>query len=277
MKILAGIDLNTDTYSWLVGRASFFAEYVGGKLDLFFALSPDQESQADHFRQRLASILESIPEACRGEALIATGNPVDAMLEHAESYDALVVGPREPGAFEALLFGSIASRVVKRCRCAVYTPRFTGREQDTHHRVLLAVDLTRGSNALIGQQVGQWLARINATVDLLYADKQSLPHISDPKVRERAMNEWQVTRKHDLEKLKAFVASQLPEHCAGVIRVEQGDPADVLVNVSSAYDLIIVGSKPREGLSGVVFGSIASQLVREANCDILTLPTSQDL
>jgi nucleotide-binding universal stress UspA family protein len=47
----------------------------------------------------------------------------------------------------------------------------------------------------------------------------------------------------------------------------------VLVRVSHEYDLIVVGSRPRPGLSGVVFGSVASQLVREADCDILTLPT----
>ena len=276
MRIIAGIDLNTRDYSWLVERAAFFASYMNGTLDLFFVLAPHQEAHREKFHAELEAVLATVPEAHRGTAIIATGNPVDALVEKAAEYDALVVGPREPGAFEALLFGSIASRVVKKSRCAVYTPRQDAPEADATNRVLLAVDVTRSEAAAYGERVQPWLGRMEASADLLYADAQALPHISDPKVRERAMQEWHAARKEDLDKLKAFLDTYVPTNCNGVIRLEQGDPADVLVRVSHEYDLIIVGSKPRAGLSGVVFGSVASHLVREAECDILTLPTTLD-
>ena len=111
--------------------------------------------------------------------------------------------------------------------------------------MLLAVDVTRSEAAAYGERVQPWLGRMEASADLLYADAQALPHISDPKVRERAMQEWHAARKEDLDKLKAFLDTYVPTNCNGVIRLEQGDPADVLVRVSHEYDLIIVGSKPR--------------------------------
>jgi nucleotide-binding universal stress UspA family protein len=273
MRIIAGIDLNTNVYGWLVRKAAFFATYMDATLDLFFVLASHQESHRAKFQKELEGVLQQLPETHRGKAIIATGNPVDTLVEKAKDYDALVVGPREPGAFEALLFGSIASRVVKKSQCAVFTPRTNDEEKEVTHRVLLAVDVTRHEAVQYGERIRPWISCMKAKADILYADPQALPHIPDPKIRERALAEWQAARKDDLQQLNHFLATYLAEDAKGVIRLEQGDPADVLVRVSHEYDLIVVGSRPRPGLSGVVFGSVASQLVREADCDILTLPT----
>jgi len=276
MRVLAGIDLNTKVYGWLVAQAAFFANYMNAQLDLFFVLAPYQESQRDQFQAELDSIMNGLSEEQRGKAILARGNPVDELVRKAEEYDALVVGPREPGALEALLFGSIASRVVRKSQCAVFTPRLMEHREAASNKVLLAVDVGSEFAASYGEQVKPWLSRMKATADILYADPQALPHISNSEVRERAMREWQVARKEDMERLDSFLTSYVPEKSKGVIRLEQGDPADVLVRVSQDYDLIIVGSRPRPGLAGVVFGSVAAQLVREASCDILTLPTTLD-
>jgi nucleotide-binding universal stress UspA family protein len=276
MRVLAGIDLNTKVYGWLVAQAAFFASYMDAKVDLYFVLAPYQETQRAQFTAELEQVLQGLPEAQRGCAIIESGNPVEALVHKAEEYDALVVGPREPGALEALLFGSIASRVVKKSQCAVFTPRLMEHREDASNKVLLAVDVNNPCATPYGEQVRPWLARMKATADILYADPQALPHISNAQVRERATREWQASRKEDMEKLDNFLTTYVPEHSVGVIRLEQGDPSDVLVRVSKDYDLIIVGSRPRPGLSGVVFGSVAAQLVREASCDILTLPTSQE-
>lgn len=275
MRVLAGIDLNTKVYGWLVAQAAFFASYMDAKVDLLFILAPYQEAQREKFQAELEEVLKGLPEAQRGQAIIEQGNPVDELVRKAEEYDALVVGPREPGAFESLLFGSIASRVVRKSQCAVFTPRLMEHREDASNKVLLAVDVGSRFAKSYGDQVRPWLARMNATADILYADHQALPHISNTDIRERAMREWQSTRKEHMNSLDNFLKTHVPEQSVGVIRLEQGDPADVLVRVSKDYDLIVVGSRPRTGLSGVVFGSVAAQLVREASCDILTLPTSE--
>lgn len=275
MRVLAGIDLNTKVYGWLVAQAAFFASYMDAKVDLLFILTPYQEAQREKFQAELEEVLKGLPEAQRGLAIIEQGNPVDELIRIAQEYDVLVVGPREPGAFEALLFGSIASRVVRKSQCAVFTPRLMEHREDASNKVLLAVDVSSRFAKSYGDQVRPWLARMRATADILYADQHALPHISNTEVRERAIREWQSTRKEHMNSLDDFLKTYVPEKSMGVIRLEQGDPADVLVRVSKDYDLIIVGSRSRPGLSGVVFGSVAAQLVREASCDILTLPTSE--
>jgi nucleotide-binding universal stress UspA family protein len=53
----------------------------------------------------------------------------------------------------------------------------------------------------------------------------------------------------------------------------RGDPADELVDVSRELesDLIVVGRRAQNGLHGPVPGSVSSQVVRQAQCDVLVV------
>lgn len=53
----------------------------------------------------------------------------------------------------------------------------------------------------------------------------------------------------------------------------QGAPADAIVRFASeqAVDLIVMGTHGRMGFSRALMGSVAEQVVRHANCPVLTL------
>jgi len=54
---------------------------------------------------------------------------------------------------------------------------------------------------------------------------------------------------------------------------EQGDPTDTILRIAEkgAYDLIVVGTHGRSGLSKFWSGSVAEKVVRSAACPVLTL------
>jgi nucleotide-binding universal stress UspA family protein len=50
-----------------------------------------------------------------------------------------------------------------------------------------------------------------------------------------------------------------------------GDPRNVIVEASSRYDLVVLGTHGRGGLARMLLGSVADYVVRHAQCPVLTV------
>jgi nucleotide-binding universal stress UspA family protein len=76
----------------------------------------------------------------------------------------------------------------------------------------------------------------------------------------------------ELHKLRPPDASVRVEHW-----LEEGDPATVVLQAaeSSNADLIVVGTHGRTGLSRILMGSVAEEIVRGATCPVVTVKTPQ--
>jgi nucleotide-binding universal stress UspA family protein len=74
--------------------------------------------------------------------------------------------------------------------------------------------------------------------------------------------------EEELRRLQPPDAAVLIEH-----RLEEGQPASVIVQVANdtRADLIVLGTHGRTGLSRVVMGSVAEQVVRRAGCAVVTV------
>ena len=60
--------------------------------------------------------------------------------------------------------------------------------------------------------------------------------------------------------------------------VVQGDPYNAILAVAKdgAFDLIVMGTHGRTGISHVLLGSVAEKVVRHANCPVLTIRASAE-
>jgi universal stress protein A len=75
--------------------------------------------------------------------------------------------------------------------------------------------------------------------------------------------------------LAQFLASaELPAGTAFISRLAAGDPASALLHELKAgmYDLVVIGTHGRTGLSHILLGSVAEKLVRLSPVPVLTVP-----
>ncbi len=58
--------------------------------------------------------------------------------------------------------------------------------------------------------------------------------------------------------------------------VRKGTPANEIISVSKDYDLIVMGTLGRTGLSHFLVGSVAEKVVRFASCPVLVIRTHKE-
>ena len=187
-------------------------------------------------------------------------------------YDAVVVGPREPSALERMLRGTMAVRVLLRSHCPVLVPRGALNSEGST-KVLVGVDLHGPVQQPIVQRAGAWAAHMGGTLDLVYAVAERIPTIRESSVAEAAEKDWLAGHQALIDKLGVF-RDALPVGVRGEVMLRRGDPEGVLVHLSGDYDLVVVGNRERQGLSGMLLGAVAQQVVRRSLCGVLTLNTA---
>lgn len=64
-----------------------------------------------------------------------------------------------------------------------------------------------------------------------------------------------------------------PTDVAVVRAVEQGVPADVLVEAARDADLLVVGSRGRGGFAGLLLGSVSQRCAERVSCPVVVVPT----
>ncbi|HVW34266.1 MAG TPA: universal stress protein [Acidimicrobiia bacterium] len=87
------------------------------------------------------------------------------------------------------------------------------------------------------------------------------------------LGEVQIFAGRAEESLEAALA---PVDTAGVEierRVVAGSPAQALVHESKDAALLVVGSRGRSGVTGVLLGSVSRQVAQHASCPVVIVPT----
>ena len=68
----------------------------------------------------------------------------------------------------------------------------------------------------------------------------------------------------------------VPQDVAVTRSVQQGQPADVLVEASRDADLLVVGTRGRGGFAGLLLGSVSQRLAQHTPCPIVIIPAPGD-
>jgi nucleotide-binding universal stress UspA family protein len=143
-------------------------------------------------------------------------------------------------------------------------------------RILVPVDFSELSKKAL-EYAYYFANRFDAKIDVLHVWKPT-EYTGDAMVR--------LTRSEPELTLSTFLRNhadlQLTSFLEGVPHtnrmLESGDPAQVIAKVAGegAYDLIVMGTHGRTGLSHVMLGSVAEKVVRLAPCPVLTYRPSEE-
>ncbi len=142
-------------------------------------------------------------------------------------------------------------------------------------RILVPIDFSVCSLAALEHALAM-AGRFGSSVDVLHV--WSLPRTLGP-------SDAVALPGHRHETVAAFAGSQrsqlLDELMVDVAgrgvevrsRVDCGDPSAEIIRIAEAdgYDLIVMGTHGRSGLSHLLRGSVAEQVIRRAPCPVLTI------
>jgi nucleotide-binding universal stress UspA family protein len=80
--------------------------------------------------------------------------------------------------------------------------------------------------------------------------------------------------KHDALDLLQKLVADLEERNPPVdvrTAIEEGNPAEVLIERSKEADLMVLGSRGHGGFAGMLLGSVSQHLVAHANCPVVVV------
>ncbi|MGY1605025.1 universal stress protein [Geodermatophilus sp. SYSU D00815] len=232
------------------------------------AIRADTEARA---RATVEEVRAEAGPAVDVEVLVVAGPPSAHLVQRSAGADLLVVGSRGRGGLRSTVAGSVALHCSAHARCPVVVVHPTTATAGGPPRVVVGLDGSEHARAALLTAVAQ-AGPLGARVDAVLAYEapnywSDLYAVMAPPLGE--------SRAHALARGEAIVRDVLgPEpvlsEAVRVVAVE-GHPGPVLVREAQGARLLVVGSRSRNQLQGVVLGSAALHCVMHAPCPVMVV------
>jgi nucleotide-binding universal stress UspA family protein len=195
---------------------------------------------------------------------IAGGSAIDVLRQESTDAQLLVVGDRGQSRLEGMLSGSVAVAMTTSAACPVVVVRGSGDHAPTSGPVVLGVDTSATSEAATEFAFQAAAARDVALVAVhTWWDPVAGPALASV---------------IDLDAIEADERRWLGERLVGwkqkYPQVEVGTsvlrdrPAHALLQQAARAQLLVVGSRGRGELAGLVLGSVSNAVVHRAPCPV---------
>jgi nucleotide-binding universal stress UspA family protein len=283
MRVLCATDLSSRSDRAL-RRAGLLAREAGAELILLSVVDDDQpESLVSSERREVAALLAEqassmqAADGPRPQLRVEAGDAFDVILRaaEAEAADLIVMGEHRKRLLRDMFIGTTIERVMRRGHRPVLMVNRPA--ERPYHRVLAAVDMSDSSAealraaARLGFLAGSELTVFHAVQlpgkgNLVLADLPT--DVIEGKVA-AAVAESRREVARFLRGVDSRFASAPPP-----ILAEEGAPAEALRRCveRSAPDLVVLGTGRRGGLARLVLGSVAEEVLRTLDCDVLAVP-----
>ncbi|MEV5767667.1 universal stress protein [Micromonospora sp. NPDC052213] len=191
------------------------------------------------------------------------GPPTVVLQERSSRAGLLVLGTRGHGGFGGLLVGSTAVAVTAHAHCPVVVVRQEAAAGGRTGPVVVGVDGSECSLVALGFAYEQAAAR-GLPLHVLRAWHPG-PGQRPPSGPEA----WEATAadRAELDEPLARWSRTFPDVEVDV-EVTAGRPASLLVDASRTASLVVVGTRGRGGLTGMLLGSVSQQLIHHAHCPV---------
>ncbi len=265
-----------------VQRASMLARETDARLSLVHVVDDDKpaemaRTEAGTAARRLSEQADTLQEmygiSCDSQVIVAA--PFAGILEAAEKRNAalLVLGPHRRRVLHDVFIGTTAERTIRAAPRPVLMANAppTGR----YRNILLTTDMTELSRTAlavfhglgISGQARLSIAHVFEDSALRLAMGRSFP-AEDMKGHQSKSQE---KAYHALFEFLEGTGLDLRAHH---VRLNMSSPADEIMEVARETDaeLLVVGTHGKTGMDKLFLGSVAEQVLRLADIDVLVLP-----
>lgn len=232
-----------------------------------------------------AAVEKIVADANAGERLTLTfrdGQVVPEILDAARELpaDMIVMGTHGTGGFERLLMGSVTEKVLRKAECPVLTvpaavePTDSGADFKT---IVCGIDRSPASHAALAcaLSLAQYAQGRLILVQVLEVPAPEHETLLGSRID---LNDyWKAVEAETVAHLSALVPEEARAWCEVEVVVRIGKPHVEIVQLARERqaNLVAIGTHGRGKLEGLLFGSTANQVVREAACPVLTVPTGK--
>lgn len=118
------------------------------------------------------------------------------------------------------------------------------------------------------------LAKIsNGKITALYVLDQTI--LTNMPMDTAVMNVYNTLEKEGKEAVDYVRDLGAQEGVPVELSIKEGTPVKVILEESSKYDVIVMGTLGRTGMSKLLMGSVAERVVRASNCPVLVVRKSE--
>jgi nucleotide-binding universal stress UspA family protein len=205
------------------------------------------------------------------QVLVVAGAAAAHLVQRSEGAALLVVGSRGRGGLRSTVAGSVALHCSAHARCPVVVVHPAAPPTGAPARVVVGVDDSEHARDALRTAVAQ-AEPLGARVDAVLAYEapnywSDLYAIMAPPL---GQTREEATRRG--EEIVAEVLGHEPISRGSVqVAAVEGHPGRVLVEEAEGAHLLVVGSRGRNQLEGVVLGSVALHCVMHAPCPVLVV------
>lgn len=219
---------------------------------------------------RAEDLVDEMVKTARGAApaivvggLTVCGSPVQVLDAAATDGSLIVVGNRGHGGFGSLLLGATGLQLATHAHAPVVVVR--GNAEVDSGPVIVGTDGSPGAETALGQAFDEAAARA-CTLMAVHA-------FHAPELRRGKDIDLDGTsqRAAELASLRDCVGPWREKYPSVAVQtlVVCGDAASVLVAMSSAAQLVVVGTRGHGGFTGLLLGSVGQKLLHHAHCPVL--------
>jgi nucleotide-binding universal stress UspA family protein len=226
--------------------------------------------RAEHAMAAAVAAVEGVAPGRPVDRAIVIGYPIGVLAEEARGARLLVLGSRGLGGLTGLLAGSVTVALAARAAAPVVVVR--GDRAAASGPVVVGVDDSPTSDAAIGFAFEAAAVRGAPLV----AVHTWLEHVTDAEAA--AMVDWAPLAAYEqtvaANRIAAW-ADKYPDVPVTTV-VEHDAPARALVERSTGAQLLVVGSRGRANLAGLLLGSVSHAVVQRAHCPVAVVRPDTD-
>lgn len=241
-------------------------------------ISDQADAVVTSAREKAAELQPSL----KVETVTALEEAPLALIRQSHPHDLIVVGSRGLGSVAALFVGSVSVRVAAQAPCpVVVVPSENGKPTRTKlGRVVVGVDDSKNARRALGLAVG---LAAETEGELVVVNSWEVPFPYDPVAMTLAGYQPQDdVFEQQSEALVAELLADVMDDQREDVNVEvsvvrtQSNPVSALLEASTEADAIVVGSRGRGSVRGLLLGSVSQGILHRSKIPVVVLPKHAD-
>ncbi len=252
---------------------------LGGVYPMPWLYRQANENQKVLLAKELVEVL-GVERAAKANAISLCGGATRMLLDQAKGAELLVVGSRGLSGWKSVMLGSTAVQCTHHAPCPVVVVHPADEKA-----ILESVETTPNSKS------SRIVVGVDGSVSSVAALSWAMTEAMLRKVSILAVHSWDVsatslpevfaaTDKQDLQTAATNVLDAAMRSASEGLTdlpplerlVREGGPAEVLLKEGRHANLVVVGTRGHGGFVGLLFGSVATQVLNHSTCPVVVVP-----